>query len=126
MKHSVDLTEKTQKRVDLSSFGINESPVEVNCKFYTSGIGRTYVVVTVSQKTEFFLSGVLDALGMSDRSKSFSATAYAECVDMIGHTSTVNLAQYATGSLSAYQPLGEAYNSFGDLWKSVKKFLGIK
>ena len=115
-----------QKWLDKTSFGINEEPVEVECRIHTSGIGRAYVTVTVSQKTEFFLSGVLEAMGIADKKMKFSATAYAECIDILGYTSTVNLAQFVTGELDAYQSVGKFYNNFDGLWQKVKGLLGIK
>ena len=122
--HDASLETRVQERLELTSFGINEEPVQVFYDIRISGVGRAYVEVTVTQKTEFFLSGVLEALGISDESMQFSATAYAECVDLMGYTSIVNLSQYITGSLSSYQSIGALYNSWDELWGSVRKLLG--
>ena len=106
------------KRLDVANFGINSGDFEVSVNLKASGIGRMYAVVTVSQPSEFFLSGILDMVGMADEKTTFSATAYAECHDMIGYSSMVNFTDYMTTKL-------KAFNAFGDLYVSVKGFINI-
>lgn len=108
-------------RVPFTSLGLNPQSIQVDCEITRSGIGRAYVKATVSQKTDFFLSGILDMAGVADENTLFSATAYAECVDLMGYTSMVNFAQYASGELSAFNSIGGFYNSVKNL---IQKLLG--
>jgi hypothetical protein len=103
------------ERIQKTSLGLNPKNIIVDCKITRSGIGRAYVKVTVSQETDFFLSGILDMVGVADKNSTFSATAYAECVDMMGYTSMVNFAEYVSKKLNVF-------NSVGNLYESVKKF----
>lgn len=114
-KQSLANTYSTE-RLALASFGLNEGTFETTIDLKVSGIGRMYAVVTVSQPSEFFLSGVLEMLGIADKETMFSATAYAECTDMIGYSSMVNFTDYATQKLSVFE-------AFGDFYVSVKKFI---
>lgn len=104
------------ERLALASFGLNEGTFDAEVDLKVSGIGRMYAVVTVSQPSEFFLSGVLDMLGIADKETMFSATAFAECTDMIGYSSMVNFTDYATQKLSVFE-------AFGDFYVSVKNFI---
>ncbi len=104
------------KRLALASFGLNEGDFETQVDLKVSGIGRMYAVVTVSQPSEFFLSGVLEMLGIADQETMFAATAYAECTDLIGYSSVVNFTDYATQKLAVFE-------SFGDFYVSVKNFI---
>lgn len=108
-------------RIPFTSLGLNPQNINVDCEITRSGIGRVYVKVTVSQKTDFFLSGILDMAGVADKSSLFSATAYAECVDLMGYTSMVNFAEYASNKLSIFNSIGGFYNSVKEL---VSKLLG--
>lgn len=110
-------------RIALSTMGINAEDVNVDCEIKSSGIGRSYVKVTVSQKSEFFLSGILDAVGITEKSTMFSATAYAECVDLTGYTSMVNFTEYASHVFSVFNPIGTLYTSVGDFYDTLKGFI---
>lgn len=101
-------------RVNFSTLGDDPDDLDVDCEIFSGGIGRTYVEVKVSQKTDFFLSGVLEYAGIIQDGGLFSAVAYAECNDLIGYTSMVNFVQYGSNQLSAF-------NSVGNLYESVKK-----
>lgn len=102
-------------RVPLSSLGLNPGELEVDCEVVYTGIGRAYVRATVSQRTDFFLSGVLDLLGVTQERELFSATAYAECMDLMAYTSMVNFTVYAGEVLSNFDSVGHLYNSVKDL-----------
>ena len=104
-------------RLPLTSLGFNPENIIVKCEITGSGIGRAYVKVTVSQKTDFFLSDILSLLEISEKKSMFSATAYAECVDLTAYTSMVNFTEYASKKLSLF-------NSVGNLYGSVKNLVG--
>lgn len=104
------------ERMRLASFGMNAGTLEVECDLKVSGIGRMYAVVTVSRPSEFFLSGVLDLLDITDTKTMFSVTAYAECTDLMGYSATVNFTDYATTKL-------EVVDDFADFYKSLKEFV---
>lgn len=110
-----------RERMRLASFGMNSGTLEVECNLKVSGIGRMYAVVTVSRPTEFFLSGVLDLLGITDTKTMFSVTAYAECTDLMGYSAMVNFADYATTKLEVFGPFADFYVSFK---KYVQTLLG--
>lgn len=100
-------------RVALSSFGLNPGDPEVKCEIDGTGIGRSVVKVTVSQKTDFFLSDVMEFAGVSKEKMTFSATAYAECSDLMSYTSMINFTEFISDRLSMF-------NSIGNLYESVK------
>lgn len=99
-------------RVTLTSLGLDPEDLQVNCNIDGTGIGRATVKVTISQKTNFFLSGILDFAGIADESTVFGATAYAECNDMIAYTSMINFTEYATSQVDGIGSVGNFYNSF--------------
>lgn len=103
-------------RISFTSLGLNPQNINVDCEITRSGIGRAYVKVTVSQKTDFFLSGILDMTGVASKESLFSSTAYAECVDLMGYTSMVNFTEYASNKLSIFE-------SIGNFYVSVKNFV---
>ena len=98
-------------RIGLATLGINAEEVDVTCDIESSGIGRAYVKVTVSQKSDFFLSDVLEFLGIADENTTFQSTAYAECVDLMAYTSMVNFTKYGAKELEVFEPIGGFYNS---------------
>lgn len=102
-------------RVSLASLGLQPEDVEVDCEIVSSGIGRAYVKVTVSQKTDFFLSGILELMNISDENTMFTATAYAECTDLMAYTSMINFTQYGSEKLSVFNSVGNFYNSVKNL-----------
>lgn len=102
-------------RVPLSSLGLNPGELEVDCEVVYTGIGRAYVKATVSQRTDFFLSGVLDLLGVTEEQELFSSTAYAECLDPMAYTSMVNFTAYAGTVLDDFEPIGRLYENIKDL-----------
>lgn len=108
-------------RVGLSSLGLNPGELKVDCNITGSGIGRTYVQVTVSQQSDFFLSGILDMLGITENGQMFSSTAYAECVDLMGYTSLVNFTAYGSKQLEAFQAIGNLYSSVKDFIQVLRK-----
>ncbi len=109
-----------QWRVPITSLGFNPDKLNVECSIEHSGIGRTYVKVKISQKTDFFLSGILDMTGITKKNTMFSATAYAECMDLTGYASTVNFTRYAADMLDAFSDVGEFYSSLKDLIEALK------
>lgn len=116
-EHQKRAEEYAKWRVNLATLGLNPGEVEVECKVTSSGIGRAYVKVTVSQKTDFFLSGILELTGITEKDTLFGATAYAECVDFMGYTSMVNFTEYGS------RKLGDAGKSIGNLYNNVKDFI---
>lgn len=100
-----------QRRVPEASLGLNPGPLQVDCQVTYTGIGRAKVAVTVAQKTDFFLEGTLKLLGLDLEEDLFSATAYAECVDLMGYTSMVNFTVYAAGVLDAFDGVAQLYES---------------
>lgn len=107
-------------RVALTTLGMNPGEVTSACKVVNSGIGRAYVQVTVSQTTDFFLSGVLELVQVADRNTAFSATAYAECMDLMGYTSTVNFARYMSGKLKSFNDISALYQSWKKLAEAIR------
>lgn len=102
-------------RIALTSLGLNSgAPEVVECSVKASGIGRIYVTVKIQQKSEFFLSGILNMLNIWGEDGTFTASAVAECLDMTGYTSTVNFVTYAADELSMF-------GGFGDLYVNLKK-----
>lgn len=90
------------ERIQAATLGINSGNIVITqCDVKRTGLGRTYVTVTIAQETEFFLSGVLEGLGIASKRELFESTARAECNDLIGYTSTVNLALYCTNALTS-------------------------
>ena len=105
-----------QARFRSATLGINEGELNVDCEVNSSGIGRAYVKVTVSQKADFFLSDFLVLAGILGDDCIFSSTAYAECVDLMGYTSMVNFTDFGCRKLAVF-------NSVGNLYTSVKGFI---
>ena len=103
-------------RLALSTLGLNSGDLNVDCEIIGSGIGRAFVIVTVSQQSDFFLSGFLDMLGITNNGQLFQATAYAECVDLMGYTSMSNFTEYVCTTF-------HAFNAFGSLYGSIKSLL---
>ncbi len=116
--HEVRYKTYAEWRIKLATLGINSDEAEVDCEIVSSGIGRAYVKVTVSQTSDFFLSGVLDFIGIADKNTLFSSTAYAECSDLMAYTSMVNFTQYGSEKLSEKGGFGPV----GELYDSIKKF----
>ena len=108
-------------RAPLTSLGLHPHSADVECVIKRSGIGRAYVKVTVSQKSDFFLSGVLDMAGVADEDTLFTSTAYAECLDFMSYTSMVNFTEYASNRLSVFNSIGGFYDSVKNL---VQKLMG--
>lgn len=106
-------------RVGLSSFGLNPGEPEVECKLDGTGIGRLVVKVTVSQKTDFFLSDVMEFAGVSKEKLTFSATAYAECSDLMSYTSMINFTEFISDRLSMFNSIGNLYGSMKDLLQNL-------
>lgn len=102
-------------RIAVATLGLKSGDIDVDCTIKGSGIGRAYVKVMVSQKSSFFLSEILSMVGIINENSMFSATAYAECVDLMGYTSMVNFTEYGSRKM-------EAFNSIGNLYNSVKEF----
>lgn len=109
-KHDALADTYASTRADLTGIGINAGDAAAVVEIKSTGIGRAYVKVTVSQKSDFFLSGILEFLGIYDESK-FSAVAYAECSDMIAYASMVNLADYVGRSFSELEAFGDIYTN---------------
>lgn len=108
-------------RVTLTSLGLNPENIDVECDVESTAIGRTYVKVTVSQKTDFFLSGILKLLEIIDEDGVvFSSTAYAECVDFMGYTSTINFTEQISNDLGMFNPIGNLYDSVKNFAKKLE------
>lgn len=108
-------------RAPLTSLGLHPHSADVECEIKRSGIGRAYVKVTVSQETDFFLSGILDMTGVANKDTLFKSTAYAECLDFMSYTSMVNFTKYASNRLSVFEGIGGFYGSVKNL---VQKLMG--
>lgn len=104
-------------RADLTGIGINAGKAAATVVIEGTGIGRAIVKVTVTQKTDFFLSGILELLGIYDESK-FTAVAYAECTDMIAYASLINFTDYVSREFSEL-------SAFGDIYTSVKHIVDV-
>lgn len=102
-------------RLPLASLGLQPENVEVDCELISSGIGRAYVKVTLSQKTDFFLSGILELLEITDENTMFTSVAYAECNDLMAYTSMINFTQYGSEKLGAFNSVGNFYDSVKNL-----------
>lgn len=113
--HKIRSEAYAEWRIRLATLGINSDEAEVDCEIISSGIGRAYVRVTVSQTSDFFLSEVLDFVGIAEKNTLFSSTAYAECSDLMAYTSMVNFTEYGSRKLNIF-------NGVGGLYDSVKKF----
>ena len=107
------------ERIELTTLGINSSDVNVTCQLVHTGIGRAYIKVTVTNQTDFFLSDLLEAVGIYD-GNGFSATSYAECTDMTGYTSTVNFSNYMAGFFSPLSGVGKIYKNFKNIVDILK------
>lgn len=103
--------EYAQWRVPEASLGLNPGTLHVECEVSYTGIGRARVRVKVFQETDFFLSSVLEMVGVTKDRQLFSATAYAECMDLMAYTSMVNFTVYAAGVLDAFDSVGKLYSS---------------
>lgn len=121
-KHKSRAKTFAENRVALSTLGINSDDVQVKCEIKTSSIGRAYVKVKVSQKTDFFLSGIFELAGASEDGTLFSSTAYAECDDLMEYTSLVNFTQYEAKKFGLFNPIAKLYNATDGLFKSIKDF----
>lgn len=121
-KHQERAENYVDYRIPLTSLGLNPENIDVECKITRSGIGRVYAQVTVSQKTDFFLSGVLDLVGITDEKTLFSSTAYSECNDLLGYTSMVNFTDYASGKLSEFEAVGNFYMNVKNM---INKLMGL-
>lgn len=109
--------EYAEWRIVAASLGLDAEDVEIVCDIKSTGIGRAYVKVTVAQESDYFLSGFLQYLGMAEDDMTFSATAYAECSDLMSYTSMVNFTNYVASVMD--EPLG----GFGGLYTSVRDFV---
>ncbi len=98
-------------RIGAATVGLNPGDIDVTCDIINSGIGRAYVKVTVSQESDFFLSSILELAQIADEDTMFSATAYAECDDLMGYTSMINFTEYGSRKLSIFNSIGGFYNS---------------
>lgn len=107
-----------QDRASFTGMGLHPQSANVSCEIHSTGIGRAYVKVTVSQKTDFFLSGILEMTGVADEETLFSSTVYAECTDFTAYTSLMNFDVYCSSQLSNMQ----LFDSIGSLWANVKNF----
>lgn len=107
------------ERIKLTTLGINSSDVDVSCQLVHTGIGRAYIKVTVTNKTDFFLSNVLEAFGIYD-GEGFSATSYSECTDMTAYASTVNFSNYMAGFMEPFSGVGKTYQSFKNIVETLK------
>ncbi len=105
-------------RLKLSSLGLHPQAPDISTEVHFTGIGRAYVKVKVSRKTDFFLSGILDMVGVSEQSPLFSATAYAECTDFTEYASMTNFNLYLSEEV-----LDPVAGPFGSLYKSVKNLV---
>ena len=106
-------------RIPLATLGLDSNITNVECEIEGSGIGRAYVRVEVSQTTDFFLSGALEALGVTSNLRNFNAVAYAECVDLTGYTSMINFAEDFSKRLAVFGPVGDLYVSIKDFIANV-------
>lgn len=106
------------ERVNQTNLGINSHNAEVECKIEHSGIGRAYVTVKVTQKTDFFMSGVLEFLGIYDED-TFTAHASAECMDLMSYTSMINFSNNMGEWLGPLNPVGQLYGSFKELIQAL-------
>ena len=107
------------ERLELTTLGINSSDVNVTCQFVHTGIGRAYVKVTVTNQTDFFLSDLLEGVGIYD-GNGFSAVSYAECTDMTAYASTVNFSNYTAEVLSPISGIGKIYNNIKSIFDKLK------
>lgn len=114
-EHKIRSETYAKWRIALTSLGLNPGEPTVDCKINCSGIGRAYVKITVEQKTDFFLSDIMEFAGITEENTLFSATAYAECSDLTGYTSMVNLTEFAAERLSIFGGFGNLYESIKDL-----------
>lgn len=103
-----------QTRLSVSSFGINSTTVDAECEVVGTGFGRAYVKVTVTNDTEFFLSGILKWAGIFD-GEAFSATSYSEITDLTAYASTVNFANYVIGGMGPISGIGKIYVNLKDI-----------
>lgn len=107
-----------KRRIAAATLGIASSDLDVTCDIKPTALGRSYVKVTVSHKSDFFLNEIWSLVGENgeDGVNGFSAVAYAECVDLIGYTSMINFTDYWTSVLNKI----EAVQAGSDLVKSIK------
>ena len=120
--HDIRAKQYVGWRIAATSLGLNPQEPEVDCTLKSSGLGRAYVETTVSQPTDFFLSGVMELAGVSDETTLFSATAYAECVDMMAYTSAANFTAYFSDRFDMFEAIGTLYGEGKDL---IDNFEGL-
>lgn len=120
--HTARAEEYVDWRIPMATLGLHPGEVEVDCRIDGTGIGRAVVKATVSQRSDFFLSDLMAFLGFTEENTLFSAVSYAECVDPMAYTSSVNFANYLAGKLGMFDEAGRLYNSVGDLIDSVESF----
>lgn len=109
-------------RIAAATLGLNPGDINISCEVNGSGIGRAYVKVTVSQESDYFLSGIMDMVGITEENNMFSSTAYAECVDLLGYTSMVNFTEYASNELlNGFNGIGRLYIKLKDLAEAFIK-----
>ena len=92
-----------QRRIAAATLGISSSDLDVSCDIKPTALGRSYVKVVVSHKSNFFLNEIWSLIGEHgvDNVDRFSGVAYAECVDLIGYTSVINFTDYWTSTLQS-------------------------
>lgn len=120
--HDIRAKQYVGWRIAATSLGLNPQEPEVDCTLKSSGLGRAYVETTVSQPTDFFLSGVMELAGVADETTLFSATAYAECVDMMAYTSAANFTAYFSDRFYMFEAIGTLYGEGKDL---IDNFEGL-
>lgn len=123
-EHQQRAQEYVDWRLPLTSLGFNPGDPHVECELDGTGIGRVIVKVTVSQKTDFFLSEILDMVGITEDGGYFASQSYSECVDPMEYTSMITFTDYLSSEmLSPLNPLAQLADSIERLAKKVSDLI---
>ncbi|MGN0141222.1 MAG: TadE/TadG family type IV pilus assembly protein [Roseburia sp.] len=83
-------------RVDAASLGVTDEPPSLDSiKLKVDNVGRMHIEVKISMKSEILLEHMLEKLGILHETPVFTATAYAECMDITAYASQVRFLEYA-------------------------------
>lgn len=89
-------------RVSAASLGVSDGTPQVDSvKLKVDNVGRVHIEVCISMQSEVVLERVLKSMHILDDTPVFTATAYAECMDITAYASQVHFLKYAGEKLES-------------------------
>ncbi|MBQ7132695.1 MAG: pilus assembly protein [Oscillospiraceae bacterium] len=117
-----DVEAYVEERMNLSSFGINDSVSVDEYDITVDNIGRMHVDCTISAESEIIFAGFAEFLGIIDDSTiTFSASSRAEIIDITSYASYVNFVGYFGRVVSQSEAIESVTGSVYTISDSVKE-----